>query len=439
MSLLSLTPPIDVVSRPFWHRPEPRVAMKEIDPGFELLRKSFPRTWEGLLTVKSLLDGMAVLETFPFSREGTEAQEHLARQAALVLAGVADQEEDARPELASCAREGAQTLGAYARTGRWPTSPIRRPSPSEPWLYCGPLGTWGRRATRVPVSLLVTLPDPARQAYVDTVDANLDTVRRVVADALEGEVRMDCAALPAMNAARLVLAGGETSFGHKNFAHFFPLEVPDGEVHGEDFTVVFTNVHQARFEACSLPLFSRLADRRPENTVERLLEASLVWFRCHDLGHFWRLVESSEPVGRTGDSPPFEKMALEESYADSLGLLSAAALLPDPLPLEEAYSAELLRYLSRDPQSFGDTVAAVIELGRLTEEGLDGVTTGGPWLAKSADVLADHARLIHDTLWGAGLRDPGCLAQSYAVGREAVERFAPVFELVPTDIDYVWG
>ncbi|MFH8380811.1 hypothetical protein ACH4E7_07700 [Kitasatospora sp. NPDC018058] len=439
MSLLSLTPPIDVVSRPFWHRPEPRVATKEIDPGFELLRKAFPKTWEGLLTVKSLLDGMAVLETFPFAREGDDAQQLLARKAAQVLARVADREEAARPELAVCAREGAQTLGAYARTGRWPTSPIHRPSPDEPWLYCGPLGTWGRRATRVPVSLLVAAPDPARQAYVDTVDTHLDTVRRAAADALGGEVRLDCAEPPAMNTVRLLLAGGETSFGHKNFAHFFPLEVPDGEVLREDFTVVFTNVHQARFDACSLPLFRRLAGREPESTDERLLEASLVWFRCHDLGHFWRLDEDSRPAGRKPSSPPFERMALEESYADSLGLLTASTLVPDPLPLEEAYSAELLRYLSRDPQCFGDSVAAVIELGRLTEEGLDAVTTGGPWLAKSADVLADHARLVHETLWGAGRRDPGSLAESFTAGRRAAERLAPVFEQFPTDIDYVWG
>src|SRR5262249_50007491 len=230
---------------------------------------------------------------------------------------------------------------------------------------------------------------------------------------------------------------------HKNFAHFFPLETPGGSVTEGDFTVVFGNVHRARLAGCSLPMLDTLLDRRPNWSgfgVDDVLKASLAWFRCHDLGHFWRGDHRAPAPGPETDLPTlsgFVSMALEETYADVLGVLCARRVL-DPELLNVAFGAELLRYLSRRMIDFADTVAATIEVGWFAQHGFPVLSASSKWLDTEGG--AALSRTIHAAPWAhtdpaAVLELRNCLPE----GRKLVEQLRPLHTSHPTDLIYTFG
>lgn len=437
---LDLAPRLRVdSSMPFWHRSSPVLSGFRPDPGFVALRSAFPDSWRELVAVKRLLDGNAVLGADPDPDLATEGAARLPTQvagwAAEHLSAVAAAEERrGRDRTAACARTGAGVLAGFARTGGYGEFTVPPPAPDQPWLYCGPLASWGPRAVRHPASLVVTSPNQEYQSAIDLVDERPDVVRRTVGAALAGPVKA-VTAKPAMTSVDLVLAGGESAFGHKNFAHFFPLETPGGRVDGVPFTVLFTNVHRERLRRCSLPTLRRVTgDPGVPVPLEQVLRASLTWFRCHDLGHFWRRADDTGRA-RPGRSP-YEGMALEETYADLLGLLCALRLV-DPDALAVAFGAELLRYLSRGQADFADSVAATLEAGWFRDRGLPVPPVTGTDLAAYLPAAEALVRVLAGTLWGDE-PDTGA-PEALAAGREFVELLRPIHEAVPTDLTYVFG
>ena len=179
--------------------------------------------------------------------------------------------------------------------------------------------------------------------------------------------------------------------GIRIFAHFFPLLMPCATCAGPAFTVVFTNVQRERLSRCSLPLMKAVhtlinaEPMQPEPacpTLDAALRASLIWFRCHDLGHFWRRVDWSQQRPNAADPAlsAFEVMALEETYADMLGLLGAWRI-SDATESKAVFVAEMVRYLARVQAHFADSLAAAIEAGWLANHGL--------WLTAGSDCLTD--------------------------------------------------
>ncbi|MFF5019725.1 hypothetical protein [Streptomyces sp. NPDC001165] len=447
MALLPYARTLGDTTLPFWHRIEPQLAAFHLDPSYQRLKASFPDTWQNLVRIKSYVDALALADTnegFDEEQRTAYAQTLTARVAAEFGAiAAAESSADGRPGVAAAAFEAARVFSVHAEFGRWSDHVVHKPVPGEPWLYCGPLSTWRARTTTSPVSLLVADEDLANQVHIDNVDAEFDTVTEVVAG-IHGTQPFFIEARPAMCTLELLLCGGEMSFGHKNFAHFLPLEAPGGSVKDDDFTVVFTNVHRARLEACSAPLLQRaLGEEGTQLQIssERLLAASLTWFRCHDFGHFWR---ASENAGKTWTGlnglTPFESMALEETYADTLGLLCAARI-HDGEDLSAAYNTELMRYLSRDCRMFADTVAATVGIGWLAEEGIELPASSSVWLDKGSESLAELARTIHRVLWGdepAG-EEVTRLAEAFAKGRAVTESHEVLFDAMPSDVVFVQG
>ncbi|HEX5497178.1 MAG TPA: hypothetical protein VFX70_21655 [Mycobacteriales bacterium] len=458
---------------PFWHRAEPAVRVLPVDPGFAELRRVFPTTWRALVAVKSRLDGLAMLTSFPSAVNGGRVagsagsagsgwldggRDHLVRQvageaAAILRAATSGERSSGRGRLADSVDRQAENLRGYADTGEWSPYLVDPPARDEPWIYCGPLSTWAPRETDMPLGLLVVRPEPDWQRSVDLVDEHLDAVRDAAAQAVGAPV-CSTSATPAMFVGTLLLAGGEPSFGHKNFAHFFPLEAPGGAVAGVSFTLVFGNVHRARLAGCSLPLLDAFLGRSPGGSgfgVDDVLAASLTWFRCHDLGHFWRngripapdsgLASGSTSGSDAGSGAPtlngFVSMALEETYADMMGALCARRVI-DPGPLNVAFGAELLRYLSRSMVDFADSVAAAVEVGWFARAGLAMPSESPTWL--DTETGATLIRTVHAALWSR--TDPAAaveLRDCLPAGRRLVERLGPLHASHPTDLVYTFG
>ncbi|MGW1196713.1 hypothetical protein ACWD4B_12865 [Streptomyces sp. NPDC002536] len=442
MALLPYPRTVGDTTLPFWHRREPQLTALHLDPSYERLKAAFPAAWKHLVKVKALLDGITLADT----NEAFTAEEHAvhARGAAAAIGAefAAMAEAEDRPGTVTAARESARMFTAYAETGEWPSFVVHHPVPGEPWLYCGPLNSWGSRTTRMPVSLLVSVEDPANQVHVDRVDAAFETIVATVTEALGTTPHFVETRKPTMRTMDLLLGGGEMSFGHKNFAHFFPLESPGGSVTGDDFTVVFANVHHARLEQVSLPLLrAALGDAREDADLplDRVLAAHLGWFRCHDFGHFWRMDADAGKTWAEGSGLTFfELMSLEETYADTLGLLCARHIV-DTAELSVAYNAELVRYLTRDHRKFADTVAAEVEIGWLAEAGLELPDALPNWLDKSSDTLAELARLLHRTLWEQGAKDVSALSRAAEGGRAVTAALEGHFDALPTDLVFVQG
>lgn len=432
--------PLLRTSRPFWHRPEPLTSVVQLDPEHAALRRLFPASWRHLVKVKSLLDCTAHLDV----PSGFDEAEHetwvrlLLRDTARVLT------EFATAELSvgntATARQGerlADNIASYAEFGVWSAYTVHTPEPEGPWIYCGPLSTWARRDTRMPLTLLVTASEPALQRVVDTVTESLPTVRATAGSAL-GVTAVPIKPMPGMYTQRLLLAGGESALGHKNFAHFVPLETPSGTVVDAPFTVVFANVHRERLARCSLALLRTELGGMAEYDLQAVLEASLAWFRCHDIGHFWRAAGYTERGGLADVLTDFELMALQETYADSLGVVCATELW-DNKYLAVAFFAELLRYLSRNAATFADSIAATIEIGWLSEHGI-GLTSMSADLARRAsDCLTNLVPLLHDALWSERSPDLDTILRMVDVGQWHARRLGPLYGQIPTDIIYTFG
>ncbi|MFJ9718948.1 hypothetical protein ACIRPQ_23920 [Streptomyces sp. NPDC101213] len=427
---------------PFWHRDEPVLAVARLDPEYARLKEHFPHGWERLVQTKSLFDGIAALDVPQIEPSSGQREQtvSLVRAAAQELLAFADEETAPGTQDAVLqARTAAQRLNAYARTGAWEPITLQEPHPDRPWLYCGPIGTWAMRAAEQSIGFLVAVPSNDLQQEVDMVTLRTSRVRDRVAEVLGSEIKSIQDMQPSMCVLDLLLSGGESAVGHKNFAHFFPLEAPQSRVNGPEFTVVFANIHRERIQNCSLRLFKKIQGADAQTRLDGLLRTSLRWFRGHDLVHFWR--KSTVPdEGRPAEGlTPFECMALEETYADVLGLLSAGLFSSD-LHLGEAYRAELFRYLSRRRHHFADTAAAVLTAGWLqTHQVSLEPDTSKNWLPGARQALEELARTLHSTLWEEDASQVAVLRSALATGADYQKSLGSVFRSLPTDLSYTFG
>lgn len=438
---LSVTPRLEIDSTsPFWHRDQPTTSAFRVDPGYAALRAAFPASWAGLVEVKSLLDCYAMVDAGAAppgdGRDGVRLE--LARRVAGALWSVAETERAAgRTALAETISTSAELFALYAATGEWKPFIVEPPTADEPWFYCGRLSTWSPRTARDPLSLLVVVPDAGRQRVITDFDAAFTAVTDIAGRALGAPARL-CDEKPDMHLGELVLAGGESAFGHKNFAHFFPLETPGGSVLGRDFTVVFGNVFEERIRRCSLPLLGTAAPVAG-HAPARLVDSLLVWFRGHDLGHFWRRADRPDTGAAVREElGPFMAMALEETYADSHGIL-AAAELADRDDFGVGFCAEHIRYLSRRESDFADSVAATLELGWLAQRGITLPASSGAWLDGARPAVEELIRTIHAVLWEGDRGGIDPLFDAIAAGRRAAARFEGDLAGHSTDLSYVFA
>ena len=426
---------------PYWHRPRPLVAVMHVDPGHQMLRACFPDGWTHLVRAKAMIDAAAAAE----APQVTDDLGHLHRISPLLesagyelLRFAASERDRQGGGVIAQAEDAADRLAHYAHTMEWKPVRLTRPEPGRPWLYCGPLNTWSMHTSRSKLAFLVLLQNAELQPEVDMIGWRLPDIRATVAGILRGPVALTKPVQPAMHVTDLLLAGGEPGSGHKNFAHFLPLEVPNSAVDDAEFTVVFGNVHSERLSTCSLRLFRHLQPAAPRCEAGDVLRSSLAWFRCHDLAHFWRSAAADGQGSPAEGLTAFERMALEEAYADVIGLLCARSLSDSPA-VEQAFLAELLRYLSRRRHHFADSTAAALEVGWLIWLGVPPGTPGDRWLDTARPLLEDLARCLHRTLWQADPSDLGRLRSALAAGAAFQDDLAELYQVVPTDIEYTFG
>lgn len=428
---------------PYWHREEPVVATFRIDPEYAGLREQFPQTWEHLIRAKLFLDSATTLDVPSVTAEDEQQAacvSGLLKAAAASLARFADEEQDGSARtVVEHARQAAERIVIYADSREWKPVTLLEPTPDEPWLYCGPISTWAMRDAASPVALLVTVPCPEMQTEIVAVNERIGQLRQEAARVLGEDVKSVQNIHPTMHIMNLLLAGGESVSGHKNFAHFFPLEAAESTVLGPEFTVVFANVHRERMRRCSLPLLDGVQGGTAEDRLDEVLRMSLRWFRCHDLGHFWRRVSVAGEGKAPSEISYFERMVLEEAYADVLGLLTAHALGPDK-GIGTAFTAELVRYLSRRYHHFADSAAAVLTLGWIQEHASElKFPLTDDFIGASREVLTDLARALHSVLWDADPTEIARLRATLAKGREYRDSLAHHFDHLPTDLTYNFG
>jgi hypothetical protein len=285
-----------------------------------------------------------------------------------------------------------------------------------------------------PLALFVGQPHAVAQRTIDRISRHRDTIQATVGRSLGQPVVME-RTLPEMIAVDLFLLGGTADSGHKNFAHFFPLESPAALVSRSDFTVVFANVHLERLTRCSLPLLATVSGGKPDIHPIDLLLGSLAWFRAHDLAHFWK----TDPGSRAGPAAlrPFEEMVLNEALADTLGVLSLADLV-EPAALGTAFSAELLRYLSRNHHEFADTTAAALEVGWLAQEIELPWAEPERWCETALPSFAGLARSIVAAQNGSSAA-LARLRGGLDIGRQFIAHWSGPLASLPTDLEYSFG
>jgi hypothetical protein len=178
-----------------------------------------------------------------------------------------------------------------------------------------------------------------------------------------------------MNVTDLLISAGEAAGHPKHFAYFMPEdEGVDGLALEEQRTLYMRNVHIARYEVITIPLAEALLDG-PVGPAEVPVEETLMpWIRGHDHGHNTIVPETDyDSWMKTLGIEPF--MALQEAIADVYGFLMT---ISEPwleisgvsrLDMSATHIAEMLHYLRRGPEFYGDPGAAYVELSFLAENG----------------------------------------------------------------------
>ncbi len=247
-------------------------------------------------------------------------------------------------------------------------------SPPALEVVCGPLCTW-RMKTRIGLhSFLAAARDEPQQDLLDQLDDSLDDALAAV----EAEIGAEGMGVPfklPMNVTNLLLSAGEAAGHPKHFAYFMPEdEGVDGLALEEQRTLYMRNVHLARYSVITIPLAEALLDG-PMAAADAPVETTLMpWIRGHDHGHNVIVPSTTyDSWMETLGIEPF--MALQEAIADVYGFLMC---ISEPWLKISGYSrldmcathmAELLHYLRRGPQYFGDPGAAYVELSFLAENG----------------------------------------------------------------------
>jgi hypothetical protein len=317
----------------------------------------------------------------------TSEGEHLSDSAASVLRGemaegLRELAELVDPDSAEVIRLRAKGLAGGVEHRDMTLEIARGGGPPALEIVCGPLCTW-RMKTRIGMhSFLAAARDERQQELLDQLDASLD-------DAL-GEVETEIGAkdmgvpfkLP-MNVTNLLISAGEAAGHPKHFAYFMPEdEGVDGLALEEQRTLYMRNVHLARYSVITIPLAEKLLDG-PMRAADVPVETTLMpWIRGHDHGHNVVVPETTyDSWMETLGIEPF--MALQEAIADVYGFLMCIA---EPwskiggfsrLEMCATHMAEMLHYLRRGPQYFGDPGAAYVELSFLAENGFVEIDEAG--------------------------------------------------------------
>jgi len=249
-------------------------------------------------------------------------------------------------------------------------------------IVCGPLCTW-RMKTRVGLhSFLAAARDEENQAILDSLDDSLENGL----DALREGIGVPGLYVPfklPMNVTDLLISAGEAAGHPKHFAYFMPEdEGVDGLALEEQRTLYMRNVHIARYEAITIPLAEALLDGPMAPTETPVEDTLMPWIRGHDHGHNTIVPETDyDSWMKTLGIEPF--MALQEAIADVYGFLMT---ISEPwleisgvsrLDMCATHIAELLHYLRRGPEFYGDPGAAYVELSFLAENGYVEIDGGG--------------------------------------------------------------
>jgi len=277
-------------------------------------------------------------------------------------------------ESAELIRMRAKALSGAADHGETVIGIARKNAQPSLEIVCGPLCTW-RMKTRAGLhSFLAAARDEENQAILDSLDASLEGAL----DALRAGTGSSGLHVPfklPMNVTDLLLSAGEAAGHPKHFAYFMPEdEGVDGLALEEQRTLYMRNVHIARYKVITIPLAEALLDG-PVGPAEVPVEETLMpWIRGHDHGHNTIVPETDyESWMKTLGIEPF--MALQEAIADVYGFLMT---ISEPwleltgvsrLDMSATHIAEMLHYLRRGPEFYGDPGAAYVELSFLAENG----------------------------------------------------------------------
>jgi hypothetical protein len=276
-------------------------------------------------------------------------------------------------------------------------------------IVCGPLCTW-RMKTRVGLhSFLAAARDEVRQEQLDQLDDALEDALAAV-EAEIGAGGMNVPFKLPMNATDLLISAGEAAGHPKHFAYFMPEdEGVDGLPLSEQRTLYMRNVHLARYSTITVPLAEKLLSG-PMRAADVPAEETLMpWIRGHDHGHNVVVPETSyDSWLETLGVEPF--MMLQEAIADVYGFLMC---ISEPwlsisgvsrLEMCATHIAEMLHYLRRGPQYFGDPGAAYVELSFLAENSFVEIDEGGRIAWNEGDFcrgMAALASALTDSTVGA--------------------------------------
>jgi hypothetical protein len=249
-------------------------------------------------------------------------------------------------------------------------------------IVCGPLCTW-RMKTRVGLhSFLAAARDERQQKLLNELD---DSLERALAS-VEAEIGASGMSVPfklPMNVTNLLISAGEAAGHPKHFAYFMPEdEWVDGLPIEEQRTLYMRNVHLARYSEITIPLAETLLSG-PMRAADVPVEETLMpWIRGHDHGHNVEVPSTCYDAWmETLGIEPF--MALQEAIADVYGFLMTISDAwlgitgVSRLDMCATHIAELLHYLRRGPQYFGDPGAAYVELSFLAENGFVEIDEAG--------------------------------------------------------------
>lgn len=241
-------------------------------------------------------------------------------------------------------------------------------------IVCGPLCTW-RMKTRAGLhSFLAAARDEENQKLLDALDDSLEGALDALREGIGSNGLHVPFKLP-MNVTDLLISAGEAAGHPKHFAYFMPEdEGVDGLALEEQRTLYMRNVHIARYKVITIPLAEALLEGPMEPTVTPVEDTLMPWIRGHDHGHNTIVPETDyDSWMKTLGIEPF--MALQEAIADVYGFLMT---ISEPwleisgvsrLDMSATHIAEMLHYLRRGPEFYGDPGAAYVELSFLAENG----------------------------------------------------------------------
>ncbi len=324
-----------------------------------------------LLKLAAQSDGMRSLQTSEGELLSESAASALRGEMAEGLRELADLVD---AESAEIIRLRAKGLAGGIEHREMTLQIARSGPPPALEVVCGPLCTW-RMKTRIGLhSFLAATRDERQQEVLDALDDSLEDALA----AIEAEIGAKGMTVPfklPMNATNLLISAGEAAGHPKHFAYFMPEdEGIDGLPLREQRTLYMHNVHLARYSEITIPLADALLEG-PMHAADAPVSSTLMpWIRGHDHGHNVVVPETTyDEWQETFGIEPF--MALQEAIADVYGFLLCISEQWreiagfSRLDMCATHMAELLHYLRRGPQYFGDPGAAYVELSFLAENG----------------------------------------------------------------------